>query len=125
MTKEKRLAATKETKEQKDLLTEVWKRRIVSEKGYSETIAERIAEKVKSLANYMQYGHAIIAYYRQNGNFQLVTGTLISYNRDFHHSYDMTQVHSTFIFWCMEEKDRKSTRLNSSHSGQSRMPSSA
>jgi len=56
MTKEKRLAATKETKEQKDLLTEVWKRRIVSEKGYSETIAERIAEKVKSLANYMQYG---------------------------------------------------------------------
>lgn len=25
MTKEKRLAATKETKEQKDLLTEVWK----------------------------------------------------------------------------------------------------
>ena len=71
MTKEKRLAATKETKEQKDLLTEVWKRRIVSEKGYSETIAERIAEKVKSLANYMQYGHAIIAYYRQR---QLSTG---------------------------------------------------
>ena len=90
MTKEKRLAATKETKEQKDRLTEVWKRRIVSEKGYSETIAERIAEKVKSLADHMQYGHAIIAYYRQNGNF--------------HHSYDMTQVHSTFIFWCMEEK---------------------
>ena len=82
----------------------VWKRRIVSEKGYSETIAERIAEKVKSLAEHMQYGHAIIAYYRQNGNFQLVTGTLISYNRDFHHSYDMTQVHSTFIIWCMEEK---------------------
>ena len=45
MTKEKRLTATKETKEQKDRLTEVWKRRIVSEKGYSETIAERIAEK--------------------------------------------------------------------------------
>ena len=55
MTKEKRLAATKETKEQKDRLTEVWKRRIVSEKGYSETIAERIAEKVKSLADHMQY----------------------------------------------------------------------
>ena len=52
MTKEKRLAATKETKEQKDRLTEVWKRRIVSEKGYSETIAERIAEKVKSLADH-------------------------------------------------------------------------
>ena len=65
MTKEKRLAATKETKEQKDRLTEVWKRRIVSEKGYSETIAERIAEKVKSLADHMQYGHAIIQTERQ------------------------------------------------------------
>ena len=114
MTKEKRLIATNKTEEERDRLTEVWKKRIVSEKGYSETIAERIAEKVKSLADYMQYGHAIIAYYRQNGSFQLVTGTLISYSKDFHHSYDMKQkaetvpemkqVHSTFIFWCMEEK---------------------
>lgn len=104
MTKEKRLIATNKTEEKKDRLTEVWKKRIVSEKGYSESIAERIAEKVKSLADYMQYGHAIIAYYRQNGSFQLVTGTLISYSKDFHHSYDMKQIHSTFIFWCMEEK---------------------
>ena len=65
MTKEKRLIATNKTEEERDRLTEVWKKRIVSEKGYSETIAERIAEKVKSLADYMQYGHAIIAYYRQ------------------------------------------------------------
>lgn len=93
MTKEKRLIATNKTEEERDRLTEVWKKRIVSEKGYSETIAERIAEKVKSLADY-----------RQNGSFQLVTGTLISYSKDFHHSYDMKQVHSTFIFWCMEEK---------------------
>ena len=80
MTKEKRLIATNKTEEERDRLTEVWKKRIV------------------------QYGHAIIAYYRQNGSFQLVTGTLISYSKDFHHSYDMKQVHSTFIFWCMEEK---------------------
>ena len=104
MTKEKRLIATNKTEEERDRLTEVWKKRIVSEKGYSESIAERIAEKVKSLADYMQYGHAIIAYYRQNGSFQLVTGTLISYSKDFHRSYDMKQIHSTFIFWCMEEK---------------------
>ena len=70
MTKEKRLIATNKTEEERDRLTEVWKKRIVSEKGYSETIAERIAEKVKSLADYMQYGHAIIAYYRQNGSLQ-------------------------------------------------------
>ena len=48
MTKEKRLIATNKTEEKKDRLTEVWKKRIVSEKGYSESIAERIAEKVKS-----------------------------------------------------------------------------
>ena len=53
MTKEKRLIATNKTEEERDRLTEVWKKRIVSEKGYSETIAERIAEKVKSLADYM------------------------------------------------------------------------
>ena len=52
MTKEKRLIATNKTEEERDRLTEVWKKRIVSEKGYSETIAERIAEKVKSLADY-------------------------------------------------------------------------
>jgi len=46
MTKEKRLIATNKTEEERDRLTEVWKKRIVSEKGYSETIAERIAEKV-------------------------------------------------------------------------------
>lgn len=79
MTKEKRLIATNKTEEQRDRLTEVWKRRIVVEKGYPETIAERIANRVKALADYMQYGHAIIAFYKQNGNFQLVTGTLISY----------------------------------------------
>ncbi|WP_431453446.1 SH3 beta-barrel fold-containing protein [Enterococcus faecalis] len=28
----------------------------------------------------------------------------MSYSKDFHHSYDMKQIHSTFIFWCMEEK---------------------
>ncbi|MCS2865375.1 SH3 beta-barrel fold-containing protein [Bacteroides thetaiotaomicron] len=111
MTKEKRLIATNKTEEERDRLTEVWKKRIVSEKGYSETIAERIAEKVKSLADYMQYGHAIIAYYRQNGSFQLVTGTLISYSKDFHHSYDMKQVHSTFIFGAWKRKDGEPFRL--------------
>ena len=39
MTKEKRLIATNKTEEERDRFTEVWKKRIVSEKGYSETIA--------------------------------------------------------------------------------------
>ena len=35
MTKEKRLIATNKTEEERDRLTEVWKKRIVSEKGFS------------------------------------------------------------------------------------------
>ena len=34
MTKEKRLIATNKTEEERDRLTEVWKKRIVSEKGW-------------------------------------------------------------------------------------------
>ena len=101
MTEKKQSETDKEQEGQRERLTEAWKRRIVVEKGYPETIAERIANRVKALADYMQYGHAIIAFYKQNGNFQLVTGTLISYHREFRHSYDMQQVHSTFIFWCI------------------------
>lgn len=82
--------------------TEVWKRRIKAEKGYSDAIVERIAGRLESLAKYMQYGHAIIAYHKQDGTFQLATGTLISYPREFKHPYNMQDVHSAFIYWSME-----------------------
>lgn len=85
-------------------LMEKWKKRIVEEKGCPESAAEKMALKVKSLAEHMQYGHAIIAYHKQDGTFQLVTGTLISYHTEFKHSYDIKQVHSAFVYWCMEEE---------------------
>ena len=38
----------------------VWKRRIVSEKGFSEKRAERIAQRCIDLIERMQYGNAMI-----------------------------------------------------------------
>lgn len=88
--------------EQQSDLIELWKRRMVTEKGYSENTAMCITQRLQALTKYMQYGHAIIAYYKQDGTFQLVTGTLISYPREFHHPHDMLEIHSTFVFWCIE-----------------------
>ena len=45
----------------------VWKRRIVSEKGFSEKRAERIAQRCIDLIERMQYGNAMIAFYKQDG----------------------------------------------------------
>lgn len=86
----------------KKFLMELWKRRIVEEKGVSETAAEQIALRVKALAEYMQYGHAIIAYYKQDGTFQLVTATLIPYLRAFRHPFDIQHVHGSFVYWNIE-----------------------
>lgn len=47
----------------------VWKRRIVSEKGFSEKSAERIAQRCVELIERMQYGNAMIAFYKQDGTF--------------------------------------------------------
>lgn len=83
-------------------LTEKWKKRIVNEKGYSENAAMCIARKLRKLAEYMQYGYAIIAYYKRDGTFQLVTATLTSYSREFNQPYNIFQVHGAFVYWNVE-----------------------
>lgn len=88
--------------EKKDPLIESWKRRIVEEKGCSETVAERISLRLKSLAEHMQYGHAVIAYYKQDGTFQMVTGTLRPYPQEFRQPYDILRVQGTFVYWNVE-----------------------
>lgn len=93
--------AEKRTEEQ---LTEAWKKRIVAEKGCTKEVAERIALRVKELAEHMQYGHAIIAYYKQDGTFQLAAGTLISYPREFGRPYDVQHVHGAFVYWSIDEE---------------------
>ena len=38
-------------------------------KGYTQTCAEWMAERIESLIDHMQYGHALIAFYKQDGTF--------------------------------------------------------
>ena len=58
---------------------EVWKRRMITEKGISEKCAEQIAQKVIKLTERMQYGHVMIAFHKQDGTFCLEQGTLVGY----------------------------------------------
>lgn len=100
--KKLKLKSSKTKNETKNQFLEEWKKRITEEKGCTENTAEHIALRVKALAEYMLYGHAVIAFYKQDGTFQLVTGTLINYSREFHHSFNIQQIHSAFVFWCVE-----------------------
>ncbi len=111
MEKENGLKISATAAKRKFLATDRWKRRILSEKKCTESMADSIVSRVIALTDYMQYGHAIIAFYKQNGSFQLVTGTLISYQQEFHQAYDVEQVRYTFIFWCLEEKGWRSFQL--------------
>lgn len=77
----------------------MWKRRIMEEKGCTEAEAEEKAKRIEALTDYMHYGHAAIAFYKQDGTFQLVTGTLIPYSKEYHHPFDMEKVHSVFVYW--------------------------
>ncbi|RGN54854.1 SH3 beta-barrel fold-containing protein, partial [Bacteroides fragilis] len=69
-----------------------WKKRIVFEKGYTEQCAEWMAERLEALTDHLQYGHAVIAYRKQNGDFRLVKATLIYYEAEFHKKYDPTKI---------------------------------
>ncbi|NDV81941.1 hypothetical protein D0T87_08075 [Bacteroides sp. 51] len=53
------------------------KKRIMFEKECTEECAEWMVDRIESLVSYMQYGHALIAYKRQDGAFRLAMGTLI------------------------------------------------
>ena len=49
-----------------------WKRQIMLEKDYTEQCSEWMAERLEALIEYMQYGHAAVAYMKQDGTFKLV-----------------------------------------------------
>ena len=81
-----------------------WKRRIVFEKGYTEKCAEWMAERLEELPDHLQYGHAVIAYRKQNGDFRLVKATLIYYEAEFHKKYDPTKIEGTVVYWNVDEQ---------------------
>lgn len=50
-------------------------------KGLHRTVLEWMAERLEALIEYMQYGHAAVAYMKQDGTFKLVKGTLVGYEK--------------------------------------------
>ena len=81
----------------------VWKRRIVSEKGFSEKSAERIAQRCIELIERMQYGNAMIAFYKQDGTFCMEKGTLVGYEKFFHREYKNTARQESVVYWSTEQ----------------------
>lgn len=75
-----------------EALRNLWKIRIMLEKNYTETCATWMTRRIESLIDHMQYGHALIAYHKQDGTFRLAKATLLPYKADFRRDYDITRV---------------------------------
>lgn len=93
----------KSNKKEKTLCKEVWKRRIMNEKGISEKCAEKIAIMGIELIERMQYGHALIAFRKQDGTFCLEQGTLIGYEKFFHKEYHIRKEQESILYWSVEQ----------------------
>lgn len=72
------------------------------EKEYTGSCAQWMAERIAALVEHLQYGHALIAYRKQNGEFCLVKATLIDYETDFKRPYDASRIQSTVVYWNVE-----------------------
>lgn len=83
----------------KPLMKERLKFRIMLEKGYTEMCAEWMVERLEQLMDHMLYGHAAIAYKKQNGEFRLVMGTLIYYERTFGKAVGIENVIGAIVYW--------------------------
>lgn len=84
-----------------------WKRllvvRIMQEKEYTEECARWIVDRVEGLVDYMQYGHALLAYKRQDGEFRLAKGTLLCHERAFGKVYSPEQMKGgILVYWDVE-----------------------
>ena len=82
----------------------VWKRRIMAEKGISEKEAEKIVKKNIVAAERMLYGHAMIAFNKQDGTFCMEQGTLIGYEKFFHRKFILTAKQESIIYWSEEQQ---------------------
>lgn len=98
MKKQKKLASKSEAIRNK------WKRRIILEKGYIENTAQWMAERLEKLLDHMLYGHAMIAYHKQDGTFKFVKGTLIYYEAEFRKVYDPEKIEGAVVYWDVEQQ---------------------
>ncbi|WP_455585847.1 SH3 beta-barrel fold-containing protein [Bacteroides sp.] len=89
-----------------------WTKQIMQEKGYSETTAVWMANRIESLIDYMQYGHAVIAYRRAvDGEFKFVKATLTHYKYDFKREYEASKVQEAVMYWDVEEQHWRRFRI--------------
>ena len=95
---------TKKMISQSETMKKRWSIRIMLEKGYTQECARWMAERLEKLIDHMRYGHAAIAYRRQDGTFRLVTGTLIYYERKFHKKHDINRIDSVMVYWDVEQQ---------------------
>lgn len=89
---------------QREAMKKKWRTRIMLEKDYTETCARWMAQRLENLIDHMKYGHAAIAYYKQDGMFRLVTGTLIYYEQDFRKPYNPMKIEGTVAYWDVEQQ---------------------
>lgn len=80
------------------------KKKIAQRTDLSEDTVTWMAKRMVSLADYMQYGTALIAYHKQNCDFKLRRGTLIYYDGFFHRKYDIERIKNCFIYWDIDEQ---------------------
>ena len=89
---------------QSETMRKRWKRRIVAEKAYDGNTAEWMALRLEALLDHMLYGHALIAYHKQNGEFRLVKATLVHYRGDFHKEFDPGKIDGAVVHWDVEQQ---------------------
>lgn len=89
-----------------------WIKHIKQERGYSKTTATWMADRIESLIDHMQYGHAVIAYRSAiNGEFRFVKATLLHYNHDFKKEYKAERVQEAVVFQNVEEEKWQRFRI--------------
>lgn len=77
--------------------------RIMQEKEYTEECAKWMVNRIERLVDHMQYGHALLAYKRQDGEFKLAKGTLLYHARAFGRAYSLEQMKGgTLVYWDVE-----------------------
>ena len=94
-----------------EVLKKKWEIRIMLEKDYTEDAALWMADRIESLIDYMQYGYALIAYYKQDGTFQFVKATLLPYEGYFHQEYDIQRIEGHIVYWDVELQAWRSFQL--------------
>lgn len=92
-------------------LVTLWKKRIILEKDFPEPTAEWMAKRMESMIDYMQYGHVLIAFSKQNGDFCLIKATLIWYESDFHKKFDVRSIQNTIVYWDVEHQGWRTFRM--------------